>query len=344
MQKSEVTVGLVVHNEERNIEAALTSIYEATKSSGVEIIIVDNGSTDSTLERITIWKHLHPGLPIRTIERNVNHMARARNDVIHSAQGSWIYFIDADCRLLSESWNTHLKAMRMYAENESVAGFGGGNIPAGRNSVFLTGLKVMSKNWLSHMGSIQLKSPQISKEVLLLSTCNLFLKTDAAKLCSGFDDQLHPAGEDLSLCYRLKAQGLMLMAHPDCEVEHHHQQSWTSWARKMFRYGEAQIKVGQLYPDHLKGTRGIQLVLGIGALSVPVISPSLFAMLLFAHGALFVVLCLGKRITSPIDIACGYLLTLISQFFYLSGELYFLSQSLVLKLARPFQATPPALK
>src|SRR5208283_2367398 len=68
------------------VESALGQTY-----SPVEIIVVDDGSTDDTRERLTTY-----GDRVRYIYQQNTGPAVARNRGVQDAQGDWIAFLDAD--------------------------------------------------------------------------------------------------------------------------------------------------------------------------------------------------------------------------------------------------------
>ena len=76
----------ITKNEEKNIERSINSYKEFVD----EIIIVDTGSTDNTVE-------IAKSLGAKVIEYKWNNdFASARNCALDSATGDWILFLDAD--------------------------------------------------------------------------------------------------------------------------------------------------------------------------------------------------------------------------------------------------------
>ncbi|WP_232058155.1 glycosyltransferase [Cohnella abietis] len=77
---------MIVKNEEANIERCLTSV----KPFADELIVVDTGSTDRTIELCQA-----AGAQVYTFEWN-NNFADARNYSLDQATGDWILWMDAD--------------------------------------------------------------------------------------------------------------------------------------------------------------------------------------------------------------------------------------------------------
>lgn len=81
-----VTVVVAAHNESANIEACLASVAWAA-----EIIVVENDSSDDTIERATKAGARVISPPFRTI-------GMSRNAAIEAASNPWILVVDADER------------------------------------------------------------------------------------------------------------------------------------------------------------------------------------------------------------------------------------------------------
>ena len=84
-----ISLCMIVKNEAENLAACLESVGDLAD----EIIIVDTGSTDNTVEIARSWatqiKHFIW----------IDDFAAARNESIKEAQGNWIFWMDADDRL-----------------------------------------------------------------------------------------------------------------------------------------------------------------------------------------------------------------------------------------------------
>ncbi len=87
-----VSVCMIVKNEEENLPKMLSSI----KSLWDELIIVDTGSTDSTVKIIEQF-----GGTVRNMEWE-GDFAKARNESMRDAKGRWILWFDADDVVLPE--------------------------------------------------------------------------------------------------------------------------------------------------------------------------------------------------------------------------------------------------
>lgn len=83
-----------VYNTEKYLNKCVDSLLD-TNFQDYEILLVDDGSTDSSPAMIDALEHLHPGV-IRAIHQKNTGPGGARNTGIRSALGEFILFIDSD--------------------------------------------------------------------------------------------------------------------------------------------------------------------------------------------------------------------------------------------------------
>lgn len=115
MQNSSAEVSVVIpaRNEEHFIESALASVAAQTWSKDtLEVIVVDNGSTDGTAERVRSYISRNPSLRIQLIAEPVAGVARAKNRGIQSARGTCIIFLDADSCMAPDLVQKVMKRVR----------------------------------------------------------------------------------------------------------------------------------------------------------------------------------------------------------------------------------------
>jgi len=83
-------------NVEDYIIKCLASISSLNLDSVLEIIIIDDGSTDFTLKYIKRWKAENNNLDIYIIQQDNGGQSVARNKGLEKSVGSYVWFIDGD--------------------------------------------------------------------------------------------------------------------------------------------------------------------------------------------------------------------------------------------------------
>ena len=99
-----VTIGIPVYNTEKYIRRAMESVMAQTLQS-VEILIYNDGSSDSSIDIIEEYRQSHScGKDIHIINQLGNMgVGYARNCLVDNAQGRYIYFLDADDEIVPDT-------------------------------------------------------------------------------------------------------------------------------------------------------------------------------------------------------------------------------------------------
>ena len=92
-----VSVLVPCHNEEENIQATIGQLTR-NRYPNLEIIAINDGSTDRTAERLAALQQEHPQLRIITLERNLGK-AMALRAGAYACRGEYLMCVDADALL-----------------------------------------------------------------------------------------------------------------------------------------------------------------------------------------------------------------------------------------------------
>lgn len=96
MKSPELSVIIPAYNEEESIGEFVLSVIDATKEINlVEIIIVDDGSSDNTASIVSQIAQEYPVVHLIRLHRNSGHMA-AITAGLKNCSGDWVATIDAD--------------------------------------------------------------------------------------------------------------------------------------------------------------------------------------------------------------------------------------------------------
>ena len=110
-----VSVIMAVYNLSNYIEAAIYSV-QAQSYQNWELLVIDDGSTDDTPEKIEKLASFSTRLRIFRHSNNKG-VSAARNLGLAQMRGSWFCFLDGDDALTEDSLLLRLKS---YAQNEDV--------------------------------------------------------------------------------------------------------------------------------------------------------------------------------------------------------------------------------
>ena len=122
-----LSIIIPVFNAEETVEKTLCSLAEQL-SSEVEVVIVDDGSTDATPEILSRFAQ-NVGNSIRLIRQDNAGAAAARNTAIANAKGDYLAFADADDRFCENAIDTILKAVENDAD---IVGWDWQNVDEGK--------------------------------------------------------------------------------------------------------------------------------------------------------------------------------------------------------------------
>ncbi|MDO4501600.1 MAG: CDP-glycerol glycerophosphotransferase family protein [Coriobacteriia bacterium] len=90
-----VSVIVPVYNRAVDLAQSLPLLVEQTMADDLEVILVDDGSTDGSAEVLDQWQERYPEL-LRVYHRANGGAARARNFGLGRARGEYVGFVDAD--------------------------------------------------------------------------------------------------------------------------------------------------------------------------------------------------------------------------------------------------------
>jgi glycosyltransferase involved in cell wall biosynthesis len=116
VERNEHLVSVIIpcFNSEKYISECINSVLEQTYSN-IEIICVDNNSTDGTLISLFQFAKRYPKR-IKVIEEATKGASAARNAGLKNASGEWIQFLDADDILLPEKIKHQLSLINQPAD------------------------------------------------------------------------------------------------------------------------------------------------------------------------------------------------------------------------------------
>jgi GT2 family glycosyltransferase len=215
------------------LKQCLQSIYANLNGFQTEIWVIDNASSDRSVE---IVRSTFPGVNLISNKENLG-FAKANNLGSEQAKGRYILFLNPDTILPSGS----LSNLMNFAEAHPDYGLIGPRIlnPDGSlqrscwpgfpgigmtisDAFFLWKLKKFPKFFTFEYS---LRELGISRQVAhLLGACILIRRTAWEKI-GAFDEMYYMYYEETDLCFRATNQGWKVVYYPDTEIIHYGQMS-----------------------------------------------------------------------------------------------------------------------
>ena len=93
MSKKTVSVIVPSYNVASTVVRCLDSVYAQTYED-LEVVVVNDGSTDNTLQVLRDYRRAHMTLVL--IDQHNQGLSAARNTGLDAATGEYIYFLDSD--------------------------------------------------------------------------------------------------------------------------------------------------------------------------------------------------------------------------------------------------------
>lgn len=129
----DISVVIPMYNSEDTIIKSLDSIKNQTAFKYIlEIIVVNDGSTDRSLEIVEEYSNENSDLNIIIIDKTNGGVSSARNRGIEEAKGEWIALLDSDDEWLKDKIERQVKCI----QNNKEIDFIGGNINNEKLKIF----------------------------------------------------------------------------------------------------------------------------------------------------------------------------------------------------------------
>lgn len=316
-----VSVIVVCLNERKNIENCLNSIIDQTfDRNQYEIIVVDNRSTDGTIEILDKYLGRQK---IKVFTNPIRGIAKSRNIGVDAAKGELVAFLDADCIAPSHWLASLIQGYHKYQSIDSkIIAVGGSNIPPGNRNRFYQNLGVFLNSYLGSHGSVQGKRFVSDRYVPHLPTVNVLYNKARLIELGCFDESFTNIGEDQDLSFRAQLKNYRMYYLSHSSVTHLLRDNLKKWMKNMFLYGKGRIWLIKKYPDKTQPLLLLPMLLVPMIFAFPFYRPLGFLVLTY-FVTIFVysiyVCTISRKISLVFDLFILYICTHIS---YGLGELY----------------------
>ncbi|MBU0492665.1 MAG: glycosyltransferase [Chloroflexi bacterium] len=228
-----VSIIIPAYNARAVIGDAIAGCLAQDYAGEVEVIVVDDGSTDDTGAVVQRY-------PVRYVWQANSGPATARNAGWRRARGEIVFFTDADC-VPEPAWVSRL--VRWFAD-EAVGGAGG--TYGIRNPENLLAACV-------HEEIVQ-RHQRMPRQVDYLGGFNAAYRRRVLEQVEGFDEGYRTASaEDNDLSYRVKKLGYTLVFDAEARVAHLHPTALPRYLRRQADHGYWTMKLYRAHPDMAGG-------------------------------------------------------------------------------------------
>ncbi len=215
----EISIVIVTWNSELFIEDCLKSVLKQIYKDW-ELIIVDNGSSDGTVDYI---KRIYPEV---ILIRNQNNLGfcQANNQGINLAKGRYIFVLNSDV-ILGDNFLGQMKTA--LDDSEKAIGMAGPKImQSDGKTIYSTGLLISRSRRFYNRGEGEIDKKQYDTELNILGCCaaSVIYKRemleDIKLLNEYFDEDFFFLLEDVDLSLRAHSSGWKALFVPEAVCYH----------------------------------------------------------------------------------------------------------------------------
>jgi len=221
--KPKVSVIIPTYNEKERVAKCIESLLsQSYPQDKIEIIVVDDGSTDGTSSFI---KKNFP--KVKLITKKNSGAYDSRNKGIAVASGEIIALTDGDC-IATKNWLKNIEKVLREKKIQVV----GGKITHDNNNLLYKATAISDFG-----GYLDNKE----KFITSIPTGNLAAKREIFEKFS-FNSNLRSSGDRL-FSWNLITAGYKLLYHPSIEIIHQPPLKWSKFVERKYRYGNSFVQI-----------------------------------------------------------------------------------------------------
>lgn len=232
-----VSVVVACYNGAKTLKACLDSLL-TLHYPNYEVILVDDGSTDSTPLIAQLYRE------IRCIRQDNQGLSVARNTGIRESTGEIVAFTDADCRV-DEDWLYYLIGALLEG---GYVGMGGHNLLPADDSPVAAAV-MASPGGPAHV----MLDDRVAEHI---PGCNMAFYKWALDEIGGFDPIFRLAGDDVDVCWRLQQRGYRIGFCAASFVWHYRRSTLGAYLKQQRGYGEAEALLVRKHPENFNAIGG----------------------------------------------------------------------------------------
>jgi GT2 family glycosyltransferase len=249
---TEVTIAIVNWNTKLLLRKCLQSIIEQTKGVDYLIWVVDNNSSDGSVEMI---EEEFPEVRLIKNTENVG-FAKANNQVLSTCNGKYVLLLNSDTQVIGNAVKELVEFIEKHPEAGAIGckilnGDGSLQTSCGRFprslSIFFGGefcntlyRKVFKNTTFFAEQGLTKQDHQYIQEVDFVKGCCMLLRKSVLEKTGLLDENFFMYCEETDLCYRIKQEGMKILYTPAPEVVHLGGQSTIFGEQTVYRSLDSQ--------------------------------------------------------------------------------------------------------
>jgi GT2 family glycosyltransferase len=251
---------ILTKNSGRTLEKCLDAVAKLKDEFEPEVIVVDAGSTDNTLNIVEKYRE---ELNIKVLYDGGRGLGYARDIGWRASSADYIVMLDSDVIV---NRNFLRKAVELLQQDERLGAISAKLKPTSLDKGWVG--KFQEKNLAIHLH--HLDPPYPAEAVALHTACTVF-RRKALEEVGGFDAYFNLAKEDSDVSYRIRKAGYKL-SYLNIYALHLER---ARILRLNFRYGRSFILIAKKHPDMENFLRLKNIVLMV-CIFIPMLQPMLY--------------------------------------------------------------------
>jgi glycosyltransferase involved in cell wall biosynthesis len=221
-ENSDVSVVILTRNSSRTIAQCLKSV---SREKPGEIVVVDDQSTDETLEIVRAYG-------ARLLINSTRSLGYGRQMAVRAAKGAYVMFLDSDAKLSRGC----IATLRSEAERYGWVGIHA-KVLSWENSSY----------WQRSVDETLFLSHNRFGPKAQIGSCGALFKRDLL-LSHPFDPYFVESGEDVDVCRRLVEDNYSVGVST-ASMYHLHRRGFCAFARQRYHYGFGLARLGVKYRE-----------------------------------------------------------------------------------------------
>ncbi len=256
MSQIDVSVIIVSYNTREMTLECIRSVYEQTRQIRFEVIVVDNASSDGSVEAVS---SCFPSVRLICPQQNLG-FGGANNLASEHATGEHLLLLNPDTIVQDNAIDKLHAFAKAHGDNAVFGGqtrFADGslNIASCWGLPTLWSVACRATGLATLFRQSRLFNPEVLpgwerdtvRKVPIISGCFLMLPKSLWERLGGFDPVFFMYGEDADLCLRARSKGVPCIICPDARIIHYLGASEKTATDKMVRLFRAKV---QLFSRH----------------------------------------------------------------------------------------------